>query len=288
MFQLPNVETGAHLNPWIFHGGNLVVHGISVFLVYAILKRIIGRPWPAAAGAALFAIHPVQVETVGWLAGMKDLLAGCMGLFAIWQYLQFAQSPEQPLNGPPQSVKGPSHYAAAMMAFMLAMLAKPSAVVVPLVLGALDLWLIQRSLRTVARSLAPWLLLALPIVLIGHRVQPAPGVDVPWVMRPFIASDALAFYLYNLIFTNWLGIVYDRAPTLVLAHHWHALTWPAPLIALIAAILSRKRFPWLTASLAVFCLAAVPVLRTGFPSNSRPFPRLPTIIFTWRCSSARQ
>jgi protein O-mannosyl-transferase len=70
-------QTGSHLNSWIFHGASLLVHMASVLAVYAILQRAAANKWAAAAGAALFAIHPVQVEPVGWLAGMKDVLSGC-------------------------------------------------------------------------------------------------------------------------------------------------------------------------------------------------------------------
>src|ERR1700733_2755774 len=56
-----------------FHIANLVVHLCSVYLVFFIVRRLIGADWPAAAGAILFAIHPLVVEPVAWATGMKDL-----------------------------------------------------------------------------------------------------------------------------------------------------------------------------------------------------------------------
>jgi protein O-mannosyl-transferase len=275
-------ETGAHLNPWIFHGANLLVHAVSVLVVYAILKRAAGKSWPAAAGAALYAIHPVQVEPVGWICGMKDVLAGCLGLIAVWQYLLFAsgdklnsnQSVIEPAaeqsqwatapldRNQPIPVREPLlHYMLASLAFVLAMLAKPSGIVIPLVVGALDLFLLRRRLRSVVLWLLPWLLLTIPIIIEGRRVQPAPSTEhVAIALRPLIAADALAFYMYKLAFPLKLAIVYDRTPQAALAHHWPYYTWLAPAAVVIFLWLFRRRFPWLIACVGVFWLAVLPVL----------------------------
>ena len=156
----PDPETHATLNPWDFHGANLLVHVFSTLLVFEIVRRLVGKIWPAAAAAVLFAVHPVQVEPVGWLSGMKDLLCGCFGLLAVHQYLAFASSVE----------KSPRrwHYIAASAAALAAMLAKPSGVVVPLVVGVIDLAFLQRPIKSVARAMFPWLVLAALFVLEGR------------------------------------------------------------------------------------------------------------------------
>ncbi|HTL30181.1 MAG TPA: hypothetical protein VL282_13205, partial [Tepidisphaeraceae bacterium] len=71
---------GMSLSPMIFHAANIGLHLISVLFVYAILRRILKRDWAACIGALLFALHPVQVEAVGWLSGMKDVLCGTLSL----------------------------------------------------------------------------------------------------------------------------------------------------------------------------------------------------------------
>ncbi|HEX5242733.1 MAG TPA: tetratricopeptide repeat protein [Tepidisphaeraceae bacterium] len=282
-------QTGSHLNSWIFHGANLLVHLASVLVVYAILKRLIASKWAAAAGAALFAVHPVQVEPVGWLAGMKDLLSGCLSLIAIWQYLLYtnagakgfapravferASAPSKARIGagdPPQALddEGPIanknarrlHYALATAAFALSMLAKPSGIVTPLIVAAFDWLLLSRPIRRVLLSVLPWLLLTIPIIAIARKVQAPTDLAVPLLQRPLIAGDALAFYLCKLVWPLHLGIVYDRTPQKVLSEHFTHYTWIAPVAIAVAMLLLRRRLPWLIAAGAVFCAALLPVL----------------------------
>src|SRR6185437_3089833 len=112
-----------HLNPWLFHGVNVLVHVFSVLLVFQILKLFVRRPWVATAGAALYAVHPVQVEPVAWVSGLKDVLCGCMGLLALWQFILYAlkdRSDQSQLNGiaASGSMRLSSHYVAATIAFL--------------------------------------------------------------------------------------------------------------------------------------------------------------------------
>ena len=260
-------ETNSHLNPWLFHGVNVLVHVCSVLLVFQILKLLVRRPWVAAAGAALYAVHPVQVEPVAWVSGLKDVLCGCMGLLAIRQFIVYAQkdqTDQSRLNGNvlSGSMRLSGHYLAATLAFLLAMLAKPSGVVVPMLAIVIDQILIRRPLGRTAISVAPWLVLAIPFVLIGRFAQPGRYLTyvTPLVYRPLIALDSLTFYLYKLFFPLHLTISYGRKPQVVIEHHWYAYTWIAPIAVLAALWIWRKRAPWLIAAVGVFWLAVLPVL----------------------------
>jgi hypothetical protein len=308
-------QTRTHLNAYAFHGANIAVHLVSVLLVYAILKRLVKRPWAAAAGAAVYAIHPVQVEPVGWISGMKDVLCGCMGLLALWQYLRFAEpapeevadivgsasadaaalterttsassktkherptnppgglTPSRPLKRTLRDLSDRSWvadafhplgpYLFATLAFVIAMLAKPSGVTLPLVVGCVDLFVLRRPIRRVVVAIAPWLVLAIPIVLIGHFAQPADALPyiVPWPLRPLIVADSLAFYVYKLLFPAWLGIVYGRTPAVVLFHHWEYYTWIVPAAIFVALLIARRRFPWLLGAAGMLVAATLPVL----------------------------
>ena len=96
------------LNPWLFHAASLIVHLGSVLLVFQILRRVIGRDGPSFVGALLFAIHPLQTETVAWASGLKDLLCGFFALLAIWEYMKFADE---------SSERRRLHYVLALVAF---------------------------------------------------------------------------------------------------------------------------------------------------------------------------
>ena len=78
-------EFGIALNPWLFHAASVIVHVGSVLLVFRILRQLTGREGASFAGALLFAIHPLQTETVAWASGLKDLLCGFFALLAIWK-----------------------------------------------------------------------------------------------------------------------------------------------------------------------------------------------------------
>src|SRR5262245_13994759 len=67
--QVRGASGALELNPQIFHLANVCVHALNVLLVFWILSRLIQPRWPAAVGAALFAIHPLQVEAVAWISG---------------------------------------------------------------------------------------------------------------------------------------------------------------------------------------------------------------------------
>jgi hypothetical protein len=91
----PDPGTGIALNPHVFHTANLVLHLLTSTAAYFLLKRLLGIRWPAAAGAMLFAIHPVQVESVAHASGIQGLLCGLFGLTAVWLYLHAVTSKNQ-------------------------------------------------------------------------------------------------------------------------------------------------------------------------------------------------
>src|SRR5687768_5366166 len=107
-------------------------------------------------GAMLFALHPVQVEPVAWASETKDLLAGLLSIVALWQYVNYATTPDEPH----ERITKFMCYMLAMGAFALALLAKPNAVIAPLAAALIDVALIRRPVRRVIISLAPALLLA--------------------------------------------------------------------------------------------------------------------------------
>jgi protein O-mannosyl-transferase len=267
----PDIDTGSNLNPSIFHAANLLVHIVSACLVYQILLLLIDSPWPALAGAMLFAIHPQQAESVCWATGMKEMLCGMLCLAALLQYLRFARagppahawryrpSRDKDLPPPASPTERKLHYFAATFFYILALLAMPSAVTLPLVAIALDWLLIRRSIKAAFLAMLPWLALSFVFAIIATHVQPATEIDPsPLWARPLIAADSLAFYLYKLVFPLHLAFDYGRRPQVVLDRHWLYYTWLVP--AALAVALWRLRKPTLTAAALVFAIPLLPVL----------------------------
>ena len=238
-----------HLAPLPFHVANLLLHMLAALTAFEILLQLNISIWPACIGGIVFALQPLQVESVAWVSGLKDVLAGMLSLLAIFFYLKNA------------STRKPILYFLATIAFALAMLAKSSAVVVPAIAFILDFFLAHRRFRDSLVFLLPWFFLTIPIILIGRHAQPAAfiGPAVPFLSRPLVALDAIAFYLWKLIWPATLGIDYGRTPQIVIVHGWQALTWFVPLL-IIAIILWNRRIKWFALAFAIFILALAPVL----------------------------
>ena len=246
---------GRWLNPHVFHLLNVSLHALAALAAFEVLRRCVGgAAWPACAGALVFALHPVQVEPVGWVAGMKDVLAGMLALIALWQYLRAGEA----ATGLGRAIS----WTAGTVAFVLAMLSKPSAVIVPAVAFVLDWLVVGRTIRAAASRALPWLLLALPFMILARRFQPAPfiGDEIPLHLRPLVATDALAFYLYKLVWPLRLGVDYGRTPQAAIANGWVWWTWVAPLAGGVVAWRSRRRAPILSAAMLIFVAALAPVL----------------------------
>ena len=209
---------------WLFHAMNLVFHLVNVALVFVILRLLLGlgrkestehvaaiNPIAAWIGALFFALHPVQVESVAWVSEFKGILAGTLGLLGVWIYYRF------PSKG----------YAKPLVAvcFVAAMLAKPSSIVFPGVLLAIDRLYLGRTLKeSVVVPAILWVLLV-PLVLVTKHLQPDVNIDVvpSLVQRVVIATDAFSFYLGKLVVPYPLILDYGRSPRYLVGHlsGWH-------------------------------------------------------------------
>jgi Flp pilus assembly protein TadD len=250
-------ETG--LNPHVFHTFNVLLHAVNAALVLLILRRLftdVLSPWAVFVGAAVFAVHPVQVETVGWVSGMKDLLCGLFTLAALWGYVKHAQAQDAPAR------RRWAYFALATAAYILAMLSKPTAVVTPVLALVLDLLVLRNGFRVVAPRIALWLVLAIPCVIWTKYFQSAEHVAFapPIWQRPLVALDALAFYLGKVVFPWSLAVDYGRRPDVAIARGWVYFTWIVPVAVAVATWLLRRRIPGLLAGGALFVAGMLPVL----------------------------
>jgi tetratricopeptide (TPR) repeat protein len=263
---------GVWLNPNIFHAANLLLHAAAAIVVYCLLRELTARRWAACAGAALFALHPLQVEPVAWVTGLRDVLCGLLSVVALWLYVRFVLQKEGQhttvLGRPNGSGERPTiprariTYAAATAALIGAMLSKPSAITVPALAFVIDWVLLGRSLRKIAIALLPWAALAAVFTWVGLIAQP-PGESVvasPVWLRPLVAADSLAFYVGKLVLPLRLSPIYPHSLPAVLAGRWIWATWLVPVgIAAIAWVV-RRRALWAAAAVAIFAVALLPVL----------------------------
>ncbi len=159
--------------PGPFHAVDLLLHLASVAVVYALLLRLVRRRWPAAGGAAIFALHPMQVESVAWISETSNVLCGFLSFGAIWLYLQSIPRRDDPAVDQPDSLRRrKSFYILATEVFLLALVAKPVAVVVPLLVGTVDG--LARKTKGVPWNWIAWLGLSIPFAIIAQNAQPIP------------------------------------------------------------------------------------------------------------------
>ncbi|MCC6423061.1 MAG: tetratricopeptide repeat protein [Phycisphaerales bacterium] len=242
-------------NPHLFHALNLLVHLVCAGLVFALLLELFEKPWTAFVGAVVFAIHPVQVEAVAWASGLKDVLAATLSMVSILLVVRQLKQSTKPLMKSPR-------YWLALPAYAAALLAKPSAVVTPLVLVILARWALKISWRRVFIAIWPWAVLAIPCIIWTKLAQPAVVVAAssPVWARPLVAGDALGFYLIKLFWPVWLCVDYGRTPAWVLSQGWKEGQWGIPILVVIVLWLVRKRFAWGLVGAAIFLASLLPVL----------------------------
>ncbi len=256
---------GIALNSWYFHATNLLFHLVSVWLVFCILRQLNSTSLAAAAGAVLFAIHPIQVEAVGWVSGLKDVLSGTLSLAAIRCYLRFAMddgSKNPSLTLPARSVQYRGRWLiVSCIAFVLAMLAKPGVMAIPLATAAIDRWAIGRRWRAVLAASGALLLVGLPLAIVAKVIQPAPSTPLaPLALRPLIATDSLAFYMYKLAVPLNLCIDYGRSTPYVIHRGWCYWDWIFPSALATLLVLGRRRRPALLVAGIVFLAGCLPTL----------------------------
>jgi Flp pilus assembly protein TadD len=131
------MDAGAH------HAVSVVLHAANTVVLFWVLRRIMGHVGPSLAIAAIFAVHPLHVESVAWIAERKDVLSGFFLLAALWAYVRYVEQPSW------------RRYAAVAGAFALALMAKPMVVTFPLLLLLLDYWPLGR-LAGAAQSAGTW------------------------------------------------------------------------------------------------------------------------------------
>lgn len=252
------IAAGA-LNAAWFHGANIVAHTISTALVYLLLRRTLTKFAPkttgnrlgiaAALGAGLFALHPLQVEPVAWISGLRDVLGGCLGLGALVVLL----------GGEKTTL---ARWSLATLLFLASLAAKPAGVALPVVAGLLASFPFAWKPARIARELGPWLLIGALWVFITSNAQWAAELAknlVPIWTRPFVAADALAFYLAKTVWPAGLSADYGRAPDIAYASGWLWWSWIGP-VALAAILAAVKPLRVYLVPIGIFAAALLPTL----------------------------
>ncbi len=127
-YQMFQLDPGGH------HETSVVLHGLNTLLLFWVLLRATGSPGPSLVVAALFALHPINVESVAWISERKNLLSALFFLLALGAYRWYAREPRV------------TRYVAVAALFTLGLMSKPQVITFPFVLLLWDYWPLQRML----------------------------------------------------------------------------------------------------------------------------------------------
>lgn len=243
------------LSPSAFHLENVAWHAAAAVLLFLALRALTGRVWASALVAALFGVHPINVESVAWITERKNVLCGFFSLLTLWCWAHYARAGKW------------WPWFAAHGAFALALLAKPMAVPLPAALLLLDAWPLRRW-----RVLPWWRLLAEKSLLFALAVTSsrvtlwatAPRgslvtfAELPFASRLTNALTACVTYLGQLVCPRDFAVLY---PHPVVARWGPALAALALLLALTGAAWRwRKTQPWLLTGWLFFLGMIVPTM----------------------------
>ncbi len=176
-------QTYTPLDPQIFHTANLLFHLANVLLVFLLIRRLMRNDLAALIGSFVFAIHPLQVESIAWISELRGLFAAFLTFSSIHLYLNHVGNEE---SG--RKVQSWLYYCASLLIAVLAMLSKPSADTIGLfIVGAAWLCHYKNNYTSVIEAL-PFLAAGSVLILVTNHVQNPPlGQVFAWWLRPVIA-----------------------------------------------------------------------------------------------------
>lgn len=237
-------------NPAGHHLTSLLLHLANTLLLFSVLRLMTGAGWRSLVVALLFALHPLHVESVAWVAERKDVLSTLFWLLAMRAYLDYVERP------------GSARYFLVLFLFGCGLMAKPMVVTLPIILLLLDYWPLERS-RPFIRLLlekVPFILLSATSAAVTFIAQQREGAITP---APFSANvaNALIAYIAYLGKTVWpvrLAVYYPLHPEEI--HSWQIACAALTLVAITALVLwQRNKRPYLAAGWFWYLVTLAPV-----------------------------
>ena len=237
-----------------FHAVNLLLHVANTLLLFLWLHHATGAKWRGALVAALFALHPLHVESVAWITERRDMLSTLFWMLALLGYTDYAKTGRV------------SRYFIALLLFGIGLMAKPMLVSLPCVLLLLDYWPLRRfaergTFRLLIEKL-PFLAFSIAssaVTLLVTREQAMTPLDtVPIFLRAENAALAYTAYIGKMFWPAGLAVIYpyNLHPSPV-----HALlSLAALMIASVAVISTRRSKPYLFTGWFWFLVTLAPVI----------------------------
>lgn len=268
------------LNAGEHHLVSVFIHCCSAVILLCLLDLLTGKFWRSAFVAALFALFPLRVESVAWAAERKDVLCAFFFLLTLLTYVRHvrAQKPDAP------SWTG-MELRLSLLFFALALLSKPMAVTLPVILLLLDFWPLQRisdfkaQMPLLIREKWPFFFLTacFCVITVFAQHEGLPSAS-PWARLAGMVMDYWV-YVQKMVWPENLSIVYERPA------HISAESLIKALLALVViwvlAVINWRRRPWLLVGWLWFLVMLLPVtaVTLGGLSVANRYTYLPQIGF---------
>ncbi|MGP8247415.1 MAG: tetratricopeptide repeat protein [Bryobacteraceae bacterium] len=284
------------------HLTNVLLHALAALALFAFLFRATRDRWPSAFVAAMFALHPLHVESVAWVTERKDVLCAFFWFVTLWAYVRYVERPER------------RRYVLVLVLFCLGLMSKPMIVTLPLVLLLLDVWPLRRLAwwpladtggkpRTVpipwnkaVREKIPFFCLSAASCMVTYLVQNSGGAVKSVAVYPvwLRMENAAVSYLAYIGKTVWPGSLAVFYPYRHDLPAWQAALAAAAILGISALVLSRIRArPYLAVGWLWYLGTLVPVIglvQVGDQARADRYMYLPmtglAIMLAWGVADA--
>jgi tetratricopeptide (TPR) repeat protein len=243
------------VKPWGPHLVNVLLHTANSMLLFVLLKKMTGALWRSAFVAALFALHPLHVESVAWVSERKDVLSTFFWMLTFWAYVRYAQMLKS------QASRPWFFYGLSLFFFALGLLSKPMLVTLPFVLLLLDYWPFRR--RAVLEKI-PFFAMSAVMSAVTFCVQQYSGAVQllrvsPLQERIFNALVSYVRYIGRMFWPRHLAGFY---PLKLGQWLWWEVALAAILLLIVSALVlcQRRLRPWLAVGWFWYLGALVPVI----------------------------
>lgn len=227
-------------NPAGHHSTSLILHAFNAALLFLVLVRMTGRTGASAFVAAVFAVHPLRVESVAWVSERKDLLSGAFWVLTLGAYARYAEK------------RSLARYVMVLVSLALGLMAKPMLVTLPFVLLLLDYWPLARweSLRATKGLLlekVPLFALSAVSAAVTWKAQHAGGAiqsveQFPFAIRMGNAAVSYVLYLKQLIWPTGLAFFYPHPGARAISQVLGATLCVLAVSAIVLLLARRRRY----------------------------------------------
>jgi protein O-mannosyl-transferase len=263
------------LEPRGHHFTNVLLHSATAVLLFLLLRRMTGALWCSAFVAAVFAIHPLRVESVAWVAERKDVLSGLFFVLTLAAYRWYANRPAI------------HRYLLVVVVFACGLMSKQMLVTVPLLLLLLDLWPLRRkeNITRLAAEKLPLLAMsaaASAVTLIVQRGTMSSLEQLPFFSRLGNAATAVFIYIRQMVWPFDLAPFYPHPREQLSV--WIAVACAAGVVVMsVVALLVRRSRPYVPVGWFWYLGMLVPVIgivQVGLQAHADRYTYLPQIGLT--------